>query len=131
MIIEDGSLEKKPSMRLSQELELPPISLASYLSERAGVPEGHETRNLHALELLHAPVVSEGRRAGRRCPHGERNPSMRLSQEAQLLGAVLELLFGCDADMAQPRAGGIMAAMDEFNRHPVVHTWSYKLDQAA
>jgi len=25
----------------------------------------------------------------------------------------------------------IMAAMDEFNRHPVVHTWSYQLDQAA
>ena len=25
----------------------------------------------------------------------------------------------------------IMAAMDEFNRHPVVHTWSYKLDNAA
>ena len=25
----------------------------------------------------------------------------------------------------------IMAAMDQFNRHPVVHTWSYKLDQAA
>ena len=25
----------------------------------------------------------------------------------------------------------IMAAMDDFNRHPVVHTWSYKLDQAA
>jgi transposase len=25
----------------------------------------------------------------------------------------------------------IMAAMDEFNRHPVVHTWTYKLDQAA
>jgi len=25
----------------------------------------------------------------------------------------------------------IMAAMDEFNRHPVVHTWSYKLDHAA
>src|ERR1700676_3180953 len=25
----------------------------------------------------------------------------------------------------------IMAAMDEFNKHPVVHTWSYKLDQAA
>jgi len=25
----------------------------------------------------------------------------------------------------------IMAAMDEFNRHPVVHTWSYKLAQAA
>jgi transposase len=25
----------------------------------------------------------------------------------------------------------IMAAMDAFNRHPVVHTWSYKLDQAA
>jgi transposase len=25
----------------------------------------------------------------------------------------------------------IMAAMDEFNRYPVVHTWSYKLDQAA
>jgi len=24
-----------------------------------------------------------------------------------------------------------MAAMDEFNRHPVVRTWSYKLDQAA
>jgi hypothetical protein len=24
----------------------------------------------------------------------------------------------------------IMAAMDEFNRYPVVHTWSYKLDQA-
>jgi hypothetical protein len=24
-----------------------------------------------------------------------------------------------------------MAAMDEFNRYPVVHTWSYKLDQAA
>jgi transposase len=25
----------------------------------------------------------------------------------------------------------IMAAMDEFNRHPVVHTWSYGLDKAA
>jgi hypothetical protein len=25
----------------------------------------------------------------------------------------------------------IMAAMDEFNRHPIVHTWSYKLDRAA
>ena len=25
----------------------------------------------------------------------------------------------------------IMAAMDEFNRHPVVHTWSYRIDQAA
>ncbi len=25
----------------------------------------------------------------------------------------------------------IMAAMDHFNREPVVHTWSYKLDQAA
>jgi hypothetical protein len=25
----------------------------------------------------------------------------------------------------------IIAAMDEFNRHAVVHTWSYKLDQAA
>jgi transposase len=25
----------------------------------------------------------------------------------------------------------IMATMDEFNRNPVVHTWSYKLDQAA
>ena len=25
----------------------------------------------------------------------------------------------------------IMAAMHEFNRHPVVHTWSYKLDRAA
>jgi hypothetical protein len=25
----------------------------------------------------------------------------------------------------------IMAAMDEFNRNPVVHTWFYKLDQAA
>ena len=25
----------------------------------------------------------------------------------------------------------IMAAMDEFNRHPVVHTWSYKLNKAA
>jgi hypothetical protein len=24
-----------------------------------------------------------------------------------------------------------MTAMDEFNRHPVVHTWSYKLDKAA
>ena len=25
----------------------------------------------------------------------------------------------------------IMATMDELNRHPVVHTWSYKLDKAA
>src|SRR5882672_1779414 len=25
----------------------------------------------------------------------------------------------------------IMTAMDEFNRHPVVHTWSYNLDKAA
>ena len=25
----------------------------------------------------------------------------------------------------------IMAAMDYFNQQPVVHTWSYKLDQAA
>jgi transposase len=24
-----------------------------------------------------------------------------------------------------------MAAVDEFNRHPVVHTWCYKLDKAA
>jgi hypothetical protein len=24
-----------------------------------------------------------------------------------------------------------MAAMDHFNRDPVVHTWSYELDQAA
>jgi hypothetical protein len=24
-----------------------------------------------------------------------------------------------------------MAAMDHFNQDPVVHTWSYKLDQAA
>jgi hypothetical protein len=24
-----------------------------------------------------------------------------------------------------------MAAMAEFNYHPVVHTWSYKLDRAA
>ncbi len=25
----------------------------------------------------------------------------------------------------------IMAAIDDFNQHPVVHTWSYKLDKAA
>ena len=25
----------------------------------------------------------------------------------------------------------IIAAMDEINRHPVVHTWSYRIDQAA
>jgi transposase len=25
----------------------------------------------------------------------------------------------------------LMAAMEEFNRHPVVHTWSYRLDRAA
>ena len=25
----------------------------------------------------------------------------------------------------------IMAAMDDINQHPVVHTWSYKLDKAA
>jgi hypothetical protein len=25
----------------------------------------------------------------------------------------------------------IMAVMAEFNRHPVVHTWSYRLDQVA
>ena len=25
----------------------------------------------------------------------------------------------------------IMAAMDDINQHPVVHTWSYKLDAAA
>jgi hypothetical protein len=25
----------------------------------------------------------------------------------------------------------IIVAIDEFNRHPVVHTWSYKLDTAA
>jgi hypothetical protein len=24
-----------------------------------------------------------------------------------------------------------MAAMDDINQHPVVHTWSYKLDKAA
>jgi len=24
-----------------------------------------------------------------------------------------------------------MAAIDHFNRHPVVHTWTYKLDRAA
>jgi len=26
---------------------------------------------------------------------------------------------------------GFMAAMDFFNRDPVVHTWTYKLDKAA
>jgi hypothetical protein len=25
----------------------------------------------------------------------------------------------------------IMATMDDINQHPVVHTWSYKLDKAA
>jgi hypothetical protein len=25
----------------------------------------------------------------------------------------------------------IMAAIDDVNRHPVVHTWSYKLAEAA
>jgi transposase len=25
----------------------------------------------------------------------------------------------------------LMAAIDHFNRHPVVHTWTYKLDRAA
>jgi hypothetical protein len=25
----------------------------------------------------------------------------------------------------------LMAAMDHFNQHPVVHTWTYKLDKAA
>jgi hypothetical protein len=25
----------------------------------------------------------------------------------------------------------IMAAIDYFNQHPVLHTWSYKLDKAA
>jgi transposase len=31
----------------------------------------------------------------------------------------------------QELADRIIAAIDEFNRHPVVHTWSYKLDEAA
>ena len=29
------------------------------------------------------------------------------------------------------QGSGIIAAMDEFNRYPVVHTWSYKIDNAA
>jgi len=29
------------------------------------------------------------------------------------------------------RMAGEQAAIDHFNRDPVVHTWSYKLDQAA
>jgi transposase len=31
----------------------------------------------------------------------------------------------------QERKDRIMAAMDDINQHPVVHTWSYKLDKAA
>ena len=31
----------------------------------------------------------------------------------------------------QELADRIIAAIDEFNRHPVVHTWSYKLDETA
>jgi transposase len=31
----------------------------------------------------------------------------------------------------QELADRIIAAIDDFNRHPVVHTWSYKLDEAA
>jgi hypothetical protein len=33
-------------------------------------------------------------------------------------------------DCKQELKDRITAAMDQFNRHPVVHTWSYKLDQA-
>jgi hypothetical protein len=29
------------------------------------------------------------------------------------------------------KIGRLMAAMDYFNRDPVVHTWTYKLDKAA
>jgi hypothetical protein len=29
------------------------------------------------------------------------------------------------------KQGRIMAAMDYINQHPVVHTWSYRLDEAA
>ena len=38
---------------------------------------------------------------------------------------------GLRIDLALPERTIASWAMDEFDRHPVVHTWSYKLDQAA
>src|SRR5436305_5156844 len=58
-------------------------------------------------------------------------------------GSLLNLIEGFFSKLARPvlrhiRVASkqelkdrIMAAMDYFNRDPVVHTWSYKLDQAA
>src|SRR5271165_6400498 len=37
----------------------------------------------------------------------------------------------CRRSAKQELKDRIMAAMDHFNQDPVVHTWSYKLDQAA
>src|SRR5215831_17999342 len=60
-----------------------------------------------------------------------------------LTGQVLNLVEGFFSKLArsvlrhirvaskQELKDRIIAAMDEFNCHPVVHTWSYKLDQAA
>jgi hypothetical protein len=31
----------------------------------------------------------------------------------------------------QELRGRLIAAIDHFNRHPVVHTWTYRLDRAA
>jgi hypothetical protein len=47
-------------------------------------------------------------------------PASRVERARMLLSASKEEL-----------KARIMAAMDEFNRHPIVNTWSYKLDRAA
>jgi hypothetical protein len=42
--------------------------------------------------------------------------------------AGIDLLTGKVQALVKDR---LMAAMDHFNQEPAVHTWSYKLDQAA
>ena len=47
---------------------------------------------------------------------------------SKLARSVLRHIRGASKQELKDR---IMAAMDDINRHPVVHTWSYKIDKAA
>jgi hypothetical protein len=59
------------------------------------------------------------------------NPFRFISLEGFFSKLARSVLRHIRVESKQELKDRIMAAMDEFNRHPVVHTWSYKLDQAA
>ena len=54
-------------------------------------------------------------------------PRRRFLLQARPLGAAPHAAVASKQELKHR----IMAAMDEFNRDPVVHTWSYRLDLAA